>query len=107
MCAFSPLGGMATVRVAPAHYRCPHTDLPLSLTATVVVGGLLWDVSEPEAWVECQASEWENETQIQPCVTTSRGGEDSLSTRKSGLPPAAPTDVAVALAHGTLTGILR
>lgn len=47
----------------PLLYKYPRRNLPqLSLTASV--GALLSDVNEPEAWVECHACEWENETRI-------------------------------------------
>lgn len=71
------------------------------------MGALSPDVTEPEAWVECQARERENETQIQALCSHISGEGNRPVNQEGELPPAVATDVAVALAQGTLTGILR
>lgn len=43
----------------------------------------------------------ESETQARPCVPSSQPGEQTLSVRRTRLPAAVPTDVAVAVARDT------
>lgn len=43
----------------------------------------------------------ESETQARPCVPSSQPGEQTLSARRTRLPAAVPTDVAVAVARDT------